>query len=115
MAAHLVQRDKAVVAVEGGVLEALGHHRAAILLHVHGEARDGLPAEAAARLGYQVSREQTVQEVKDARVHIRFVAPRMGNCPVNVAPVRFARLGSAVHIGAVDREAGDDLFQCSMT
>ena len=35
VAAHLVERDKAVVAVEGCVLEPLRHYRAAILLQLH--------------------------------------------------------------------------------
>ena len=36
-AADLVQREKPVVAIEGGVLEALRHHRPAVLLHAHCE------------------------------------------------------------------------------
>ena len=39
MAADLVQRDEAVVAIERGVLETFRHHRAAVLLHPHGEAQ----------------------------------------------------------------------------
>jgi hypothetical protein len=37
VAADLVQRDQALVPVEGGVLDALGHHRRAHLLEADGE------------------------------------------------------------------------------
>ena len=39
IAADLVQRDEAVVAVERGVLDALRHHRRGELLEAHGEAQ----------------------------------------------------------------------------
>ena len=91
MAADLVQRNQAVVAVEGGVLEALGHHRTAILLHLHGEAHDRLAAVAAAGLGDQVGDQQRVQEVEDAGIDVGLVAPRLGDRPVDVAPVGLGR------------------------
>ena len=37
VAAHLVEREQAQVAVEGGVLDALGHHRAGRLLEAGDE------------------------------------------------------------------------------
>ncbi len=50
VAADLVERDQPEPAVEGGVLDALGHHRAAGLLEAHdelGAPRGVLPAPRA--------------------------------------------------------------------
>ena len=109
-AAHLVEGGEAVVAVERGVLEALGHHRAAILLHPHGEARHQVTAVAAARRGDEVGREQPLQEAEDAGVQIGLAASRLRDGPVDVAAIG---IGGTVRvdIGAVDRKAGDDLPQ----
>ena len=43
LAAHLVERDQAVVDVEDGVLQSLGHHRPRDLLELHREAQHHLP------------------------------------------------------------------------
>src|SRR5262249_35427113 len=107
MAAHLVQRDKAVVAVKGSVLEALGHYRSAVLLHPHREADYRLPAEAATRLGNQVRRQKPVQEIEDARVNFWLAATSVCHRPIYIPPIRFGGLGTAVDIGAVDRKTGD--------
>src|SRR4051812_32450793 len=47
VAADLIQRQHPIVAVEGGILQALRHHWAAILLGPHGYSRDANAAEAA--------------------------------------------------------------------
>src|SRR5271166_6404268 len=36
---------------------------------------------------------------------------RACHCPVDVTPVRFRGLGSSIDVGAVNREAGDNLLQ----
>ena len=109
IAAHLVERDEAVVAVEGGVLEPLRHHRAAVLLQLHGQAQHGMAAEAAARLRHQLAGEAPGQEVEDARIDFGLVAARACDRPVEIALVVRCALAGRVHIGAIDREAGDDL------
>jgi len=93
VAAHLVQRYKAVVAVERGVLEALGHDRAAVLLHPQGEADHRLPAKAATRLGHQVGCQKPVQEIEDAQIDICLVSPGVSHRPIYVT--RSASVGSA--------------------
>src|SRR5260370_108426 len=114
MPADLIQCDKAVVAIKSRVLEPLRHHRAAILVHGHRKADDGLPTEAAARLGHEVCREEPVQKLKDARIQICPVGPRVRQRPVDIAPVRFARLGSTVYVSAVHRKARNNLLQCAL-
>ena len=39
-AAHIVEGDQAVIAVEAGVFQALGHQGAGVLLKAHGEMND---------------------------------------------------------------------------
>ena len=109
IAADLVQRDEAVVAVEGCVLEPLGHHRAAVLLQLHRAAQHRMAAEAAARLRHQLAGEEPGQEVEDARIDFGLVAARACDRPVEIALVIRRALAGRVHIGAIDREAGDDL------
>ena len=66
MAADLVQRDQAVVAVESGVLDALGHHRRGELLEAHGEIEHFAPALPGLGRGFQ--REHAAHEVEHARI-----------------------------------------------
>jgi hypothetical protein len=111
MPADLVERDEAVIAIEGGVLEALGHHRATILLQLHRAAQHRLATEAAARPRDEVARQQLLHEVEDARIDRGLGAPRPGERPVEVAPIGVGRRTLGVDIGAVDREAGNHLAQ----
>ena len=89
VAAHLVQRDEPVVAVERGVLDALGHHHARRLLHPRGQLAVGVGEH----------------RVADRRQHVRQVRPvhaRHGHRGLQ----RRAPLGQ---VAAVDREAAQQL------
>jgi hypothetical protein len=46
-----------------------------------------MAAEAAARPGDQIGREESVQEVEDARIDVGFVPPGLADGPVQIAPV----------------------------
>ena len=94
MAADLVQRDKAVVAVKGRVFEALRHDRAAVLLQLHRTAQRRFAAETAARLGDQIAGQQLVDKIEDAGIDACLVAPRLRDRPVEIAPVKIARAAS---------------------
>jgi hypothetical protein len=63
------------------------------------------------RLGDEIAREQLRKEVENAGIEIRFVAPRLRQGPVEIAPIGLGRLAGGVDTGPVDGEAGDDLAQ----
>lgn len=109
-AADLVECEKPVEAVERGILEPLRHDRAAVLLQFLGEAHDGIAAVAAARPGDQLGRGKGVQEIEDARIDVGFVSARLAYGPVEIAAIGVGGRGRAVYIGAINREAGNHLF-----
>ena len=111
MPAHLVQCDEPVIAVERRILEAFGHHRAAILLQLHGAAQDGIAAEAAARLRHEVADQQTAEEVVDAGVDRGLVRPGSRDGFGEPGAVLVDRRVLGIHIGPIDRETGHDLAQ----
>ena len=109
VAADIVERDEAVEAVEGGVLEALGGHRPRDLLKAHHEV-EPLAALGLARALGGVEREHPLQPVVDGGVGRGHLAPRGGDRPAHVltVPVRDALGG---HVRAIHREGRDDLAE----
>ena len=79
VAAHLVQRDQALVAVEGGVLDALGHHRRAHLLEADGELQLLVAGD--------VAREQPAEEGQQLGVDVGAGGGHPLDGIVDVAPV----------------------------
>ena len=106
LATDLVECDETVVAVEGGVLEALSHHRPAVLLQLHREAHHGMARKSGTRLGHDVGREQAVQEIEHAGRQLGRRPPRGGERPVKVAAIGVGGFALAVDIGAVDGKSG---------
>ena len=102
LAADVVDRDQPVVAVQRGVLDALGRHRRGVLLQAPREravalaqARPARPA-AAGRAARWRRKSNTLASAGDA------AAPRLADRPVDELAVLPARLVDDV--GAVDRE-----------
>src|SRR5262249_60952505 len=62
IAADFVERQKAMKAIERGILERLRHHRTGELLHLEGEAAVARNAMAGAPLGDKVERQRIAQE-----------------------------------------------------
>ena len=108
-AADLVQRDEAVVAIEGGVLDALGHHRTGELLQPHGEAKRRGPADALASQRFGVTAGNALRGSRRptdggrGRRGARARSPR--RC--RAGPRRRAA-PDEIEIGAVDGKVGDD-------
>ena len=109
LAADLVQRDEAVVAIERGVLEAFGHHRAAVLLQPHRKAH------AAERLK-PLAPESASFRSQSAAGNRKRTGGDPGRCdahapkPIDVPAIGFGGRVGKIDIGAVDRKAGDDLL-----
>ncbi len=110
LAAHLVQRDQPVVAVEGRVLDALGHDGAGVLLELHREAPHLAGAERVAPLLDDVGGEQLEDEVEDALVRAIAAPAGVGNRPFQVAVI-LGRGAVVVDVGAIDGEARHHLAQ----
>ena len=91
VAADLVQRDEAGVAVERGVLDALGHHRAGGLLEAH--------AQLVGRVG------QPRRRARRSRRRDRAGRPARRS----IAAAR--SVGAGRQVGAVDREGDEQLGQ----
>src|SRR5687767_9760732 len=86
IAADLIQREEAVVAIEAGVLHRFGRHRTGILLEAHGKAQDLVPLEDWAPLG-QIERERCPYKVKDLRIGSGVALLCLSNRPLDVTAV----------------------------
>ena len=96
--ADLVERNQPVVAVERGVLHALGHHRRRELLKARGE----LFLELAAAIQQQHVGDQRQQLTVD----IRPPPARLLHCVSNFSAVLLARAGTNGHVRPVNAEPG---------
>ena len=85
LAADLVERDQADIAIERGVLDRLGHHRPGQLLEVHRGRDHVAPAILAAVR--EVGRERGVQEIEHREIDEVARSARLADRPVEVAPV----------------------------
>ena len=68
IAADLVEREQAVVAIERGVLQRLRHHRSGELLHLQGKAAHARRAVARRGRADQIQGQRVAQEIEDAVV-----------------------------------------------
>ncbi len=105
IAADLVQRDEAVVAVEGGVLEPLGHHRAAVLLQLHRPAQHRLRGRSRCAASRPDRRSAARSESRTRSDRCRSRCGVLRQRPVEIAPIDRVRRVHRVHIGAIDRES----------
>ena len=100
-----------LIAIEGRVLDALGHHRPGVLLQPHGEAQRRCAAQAPCAA--QPPRRSPSARSRGSRTRTAWRSGSIRRArvdrPVEVAPVGFGRAFPEVDIGAVDREVGDDL------
>ena len=69
-----------------------------------------MAAEAAARRGDQVSREESVQEIENARIDVGFVLSGLADGPVQLAPIGIGRARPSRLHRCDKREAGDHLL-----
>ena len=109
IAAHLVLRQQPVVAVERGVLHALGHDRTGVLLEAHRQVHDAGALGFGARAG-EVGREHAAQKDKDAALGGQRAPPRGADRLIDEATV-LLRCSARGDIGAVDRKARDHVGQ----
>ena len=79
IAADLVEREQAVIAIERGVLQRLRHHRPGELLHLEREAARTRAMLCRAAGGDQVERERVAQEIEDRAVGAEPVGARLGD------------------------------------
>ncbi len=104
LAADIVQGGQPVVAIEGRVLDALGHHRRGELLKLHGEGLYPFAERGAAATG-DVGGQDCLQEVMDAGIGGRTAFLGDGHGPGNMAAVVDGKL-TVGDIAAIDRETG---------
>ncbi len=107
-AADFVQGDETVVAIEGGVLDALGHHRPRELLQPHREAQRRGPADLSCRRLLGLPGQHALEEIERRRMDVGIEPARSRERPGDVAPVGFDKRAGEVDIGPVDGKAGDD-------
>ena len=97
LAADLVERDQAVVDVEGRVLDPLGHHRRRHLLELAGEPPLLGPVLLAERLG-RLQQQHVADEAEDPAAHQRVAGRRpAGRRPRRSAGPRRGRPSSAMY------------------
>ena len=110
IAADLVEREQAVVAVERGILERLRHHGAGELLHLQREAAHARRAVRCPPGLDQVHGQRIAQEFEDAVVGGEPVRARFfdGLRDQRAIMLRGHRRGQ---IGAIDREMQDVEFE----
>ena len=108
VAADLVQREKADIAVEERILEALCHHRPGELLEPPPEAADELRVGAAGTVGVDPPKQRIPDEVVHGAVRQHAPALRLLDRAFDQAQILGVGL-ALVEVGAVDRKASDDL------
>ena len=113
--AHLGQGGQGEIPVEGGVLEALGHHRAGELLEPQHEFAAFGPPSLAGGVGLGGFQQQhPAHEIEQRLVHHRVAPPGAADGDVDGVTVAFADAGvPGPDVGAVDRKAGDHLPSAS--
>src|ERR1700723_3942317 len=67
IAAHIVQRNQAVIAVKGSIFQAFGHHWAGGLLEFHGESDDDFPISRILAFG-NTGQKNFLDEIQDAGI-----------------------------------------------
>ena len=107
VAAHLVQRQQAHVAVESGVLCAFGGHRAGQLLKAERELAVGLGAQGVVGGDGQ----HLVQKIEDAGIEVAVKPAGVRHRLPDLGVVSTFTLSAQAQVGAVHREAGDHLTQ----
>ena len=109
IAAHLVQRRQGEVAVEGRVLDPLGHHGAGDLLEA---AHEQLPLAAAGlvQIGRAFQQQHVANEVEHGGVGGRVAALRLRRRAADDLPVALGNVALA-NVRAVDGKAGQDFAQ----
>ncbi len=104
--ADLVERDEAVIAVEGRVLQTLRHHRPGVLLKFHGKSCHLVAHRAARWRAREIGRDDGVNEIENLMPEPAPFLARPGRCPFDI-PAILGRYPMRSHIGAIDGEAGD--------
>src|SRR3569833_2332414 len=100
VSAYLVERHETLLAIECGVLQALGHHGTAVLLKLHRTAKHGVATEATARFADQFARQQRFEKVEHARIEIRPVRARLIERGGEVVCILFGKLTFTIDIRA---------------
>ena len=123
IAADLVERQQHVVAVERRVLEALGLHRPGVLLELHREpqplarfrrrrpagSRRGARPAGDRRTSAGIARQHHLAEEIEERRSIAGLRRRARAIACSTTARSVGVQPLLVDVGAVDREAGDDL------
>ena len=105
VAAHLVERNQAVVDVEGRVFGAFGHDRPGRLLEA-GDEIQKLPLIL--RLPGDAQQQRVADEIKDGRVGPRVTPFGLGDGLLDGESIGLRRSASrGVDIGPIDAERGD--------
>ena len=106
--ADLVERGEPVEDVKRRVLQPLGHDRPGALLELHHEVLMFGDARLVG-VGREFEKQNVAQEVEDRRVRARVAALGERDGLVDHRAVLGARRLAVGQVGAVDREARDDL------
>ena len=100
VAADLIQRDQAVVAIEHRVFHALSHHRRGELLETR--------SEFSVQVDLVLHQQQLADEAKQLGIDFRTLARGLFHGQRHAAPVVLTRRAWP-HVGPVDRHCGCDL------
>ena len=109
IAAHIVQRNQAVIAVKGSIFQAFGHHWAGGLLEFHGESDDDFPISRILAFG-NTGQKNFLDEIEDAGVCGRTSTFRRDDCLADVMRIML-RDPNGIDVGPVHRKVCDDLHQ----
>src|SRR5271166_3806690 len=111
ISSHLIQRDETVVPVERRVLQALCHYSRCHLLKLHRKAQYSLLVPSRIAAGY-VDQKHPPDKIEYAQVGGVTSLLANGHGLYHIAPILFGYL-AAVYVGAVDRETGNNLGECT--
>src|ERR1700733_10730990 len=109
IAAHIVQRNQAVIAVKGSVFQAFGHYWAGGLLEFHSESDDDFPIGRILAFG-NTGQKNFLDEIEDAGICGRTFPLGRDNCLADVMRIML-RDAHGIDVGPVYRKVCDDLHQ----
>src|SRR5579864_8847530 len=109
ISADLIQRNEAVIAVEGGVFDSLRHDGSRHLLEFHGEAGDSafVPARFTA---VNVEQQDAANEIKDAQIGRSASFSSRSDCLLYILAVLGGDFAVG-NVGAIHGKACNDFAQ----
>ena len=107
--AHLVQRNKTVVNIKGGIFQAFGHHRSGELLKFQSKCQALLASIGRGTVGGRLQQKNVANEIENRRRRALVAPLGAGHSLQQSCAIALTDLAALIYISPIYRETGDDL------